>query len=134
MYGSLDISTSGLIAQRTRLNIVAANVANARNILNAQGEYDPYRRRFAVFGSGDPAGGSALGVHVAEIRLDEGPLRPVLEPGSRFADEDGYVYYPNVDPVIEAMNAMEAARAYEANISAIEATKSMFSVALQIIA
>ena len=45
MYGSLDIATSGLIAQRTRLDIVAANVANAKNILNAQGEYDPYRRR-----------------------------------------------------------------------------------------
>ncbi len=134
MYGSLDISTSGLIAQRTRLNIVAANVANARNILNAQGEYDPYRRRFAVFASGDPASGSAQGVHVADIGIDEGPLRPVLEPGSPYADEDGYVYYPNVEPVIEQMNAMEAARAYEANISALEATKSMFSVALQIIA
>jgi flagellar basal-body rod protein FlgC len=134
MYGSLDISTSGLVAQRTRLNIVAANVANARNILNSQGEYDPYRRRFAVFGSGDPAGGLAQGVHVADIRIDEGPLRPVLEPGSPYADEDGYVYYPNVDPVIEQMNAMEASRAYEANISALEATKSMFSVALQIIA
>ncbi len=134
MYGSLDISTSGLIAQRTRLNIVAAHVANAMNILNAQGEYDPYRRRFAVFGSGDPAGGSAQGVHVADIRIDAGPLRPVLEPGSPYADEDGYVFYPNVDPVIEQMNAMEAARAYEANISAIEATKSMFSVALQILA
>ncbi len=134
MYGSLDISTSGLIAQRTRLNIVAANVANARNILNAQGEYDPYRRRFAVFASGDPAVGSAQGVHVADIGIDEGPLRPVLEAGSPYADEDGYVYYPNVEPVIEQMNAMEAARAYEANISALEATKSMFSVALQIIA
>jgi len=134
MYGSLDISTSGLIAQRTRLNIVAANVANARAVLNAQNEYDPYRRRYAVFASGDPVGGSAQGVHVADILIDQGPLRPVLEPGSRYADEDGYVYYPNVDPVIEAMNAMEAARAYEANISAIEATKSMFSVALQIIA
>ena len=134
MYGILDISTSGLVAQRTRLNIVAANVANAKSILNAQGEYDPYRRRFAVFASGDPSAGSDRGVHVADILIDDGPLRPVLEPGSRFADEDGYVYYPNVDPVIEAMNAMEAARAYEANISAIEATKSMFSVALQIIA
>lgn len=134
MYGSLDISTSGLIAQRTRLNIVAANVANARNILNAQGEYDPYRRRFAVFGTGDPAAGSDQGVHVADIGIDQGPLRPVLEPGSPYADEDGYVYYPNVDPVIEQMNAMEASRAYEANISAIEATKSMFSIALQIIA
>ena len=134
MYGSLDISTSGLIAQRTRLTIVAANVANTQSLLNAQGEYDPYRRRFAVFASGDPAGGSAQGVHVADILTDEGPLRPVLEPGSPYADEDGYVYYPNVYPVIEQVNAMEAARAYEANISAIEATKSMFSVALQIIA
>jgi len=134
MYGSLDISTSGLIAQRTRLTIVAANVANTQSLLNAQGEYDPYRRRFAVFASGDPAGGSAQGVHVADILTDEGPLRPVLEPGSPYADEDGYVYYPNIYPVIEQVNAMEAARAYEANISAIEATKSMFSVALQIIA
>ncbi len=134
MYGSLDISTSGLIAQRTRLNIVAANVANTSNIINDKGEYDPYRRRFAIFASGDPASGSPEGVHVADIRIDEGPLRPVHEPGSPFADEDGYVYYPNVDPVIEQMNAMEAARAYEANITALEATKSMFSVALQIIA
>ncbi len=134
MYGSLDISTSALVAQRTRLTIVAANVANSQTILNADGEYDPYRRRFAVFATGDPATGSTQGVHVAEIRIDQGPLRPVLEPGSPFADEEGYVYYPNVQPVIEQMNAMEAARAYEANISAIEATKSMFSVALQIIA
>ncbi len=134
MYGSLDISTSALVAQRTRLNIVAANVANSQTILNADGEYDPYRRRFAVFATGDPSTGSTQGVHVAEIRIDQGPLRPVLEPGSPFADERGYVYYPNVQPVIEQMNAMEAARAYEANITAIEATKSMFSVALQIIA
>lgn len=134
MYGSLDISTSALVAQRTRLNIVAANVANARNILNAEGEYEPYRRRFAVFGAGDPATGSTQGVHVADIGIDQGPLRPVLEPGSPYADEDGYVYYPNVEPVIEQMNAMEASRAYEANISALEATKSMFSIVLQIIA
>lgn len=134
MYGALDISTSGLIAQRTRMNIVAANTANADNILNAKGEYDPYRRRFAVFASGDPATGTPEGVHVAEIGVDQGPLRPEHDPGSPYADEQGYVYYPNVDPVIEQMNAMEAARAYEANISALEATKSMFSIALQIIA
>ena len=134
MYGSLDISTSALVAQRTRLNIVAANVANSQTILNADGEYEPYRRRYAVFAPGDPANGSTQGVHVAEIQIDQGPLRPVLQPGSPFADEKGYVYYPNVQPVIEQMNAMEAARAYEANITAIEATKSMFSVALQIIA
>ncbi len=134
MYGLLDISTSALVAQRTRLTVVAANVANSRSILNAAGEYEPYRRRFVVFAAGDPSRGTTDGVHVAEIGIDQGPLRPVFEPGSPFADEDGYVYYPNVDPVIEQMNAMEATRAYEANITAIEATKSMLSIALQILA
>ncbi len=134
MYGSLDISTSALVAQRTRLNVVAANVANSRSILNSAGEYEPYRRRFAVFATGDPSHGTTQGVHVAEIGIDQGPLRPVLEPGSPYADADGYVYYPNVDPIVEQMNAMEATRAYEANITALEATKSMLSIALQIIA
>ena len=131
MYGSLDISTSALVAQRTRLNIVAANVANSQTILNADGEYDPYRRRFAVFATGDPSTGSTQGVHVAEIRIDQGPLRPVLEPGSPFADERGYVYYPTVQPVIEQMNAREAARAVDANIPALPATKSLFKRARQ---
>jgi flagellar basal-body rod protein FlgC len=134
MYGALDISTSALVAQRTRLNVIAANIANQRSILNESGEYDPYRRRFAVFAPGDPARESAGGVHVAAINIDGGPLRPVWEPGSPYADAGGYVRYPNVDPVVEQMNAMEAQRAYEANITAIEATKSMFSVALQLLA
>lgn len=134
MYGALDISTSALVAQRTRLEISAANIANAQAILNADGEYEPYRRRFAVFAPGDPQSGSPLGVHVASIDVDQGPLLPRLEPGNPYADEDGYVYYPNVDPVIENMNAMEATRAYEASIAAIEATKSMLGVALQILA
>jgi len=134
MYGALDISTSALVAQRTRLNVIAANIANQKSVINEQGNYEPYRRRFAVFAPGDPARSSEQGVHVAAIQVDAGPLRPVLEPGSPFADADGYVYYPNVDPVIEQMNAMEAQRAYEANITAVEATKSMFSVALRLLA
>ena len=133
MYGALDISTSALVAQRTRLNVISANVASQKAILNADGEYEPYRRRYVVFAVGDPARGSREGVHVQSIEIDPSPLRPVLEPGSPYADKDGYVYYPNVDPIIETMNAMEATRAYEANITAIEATKSMMSVALQII-
>lgn len=134
MYGALDISTSALVAQRTRLNVIAANIANQKSVINEQGDYEPYRRRFAVFAPGDPARESQHGVHVAAIQIDAGPLRPVLEPGSPFANADGYVYYPNVDPVIEQMNAMEAQRAYEANITAVEATKSMFSVALRLLA
>ena len=134
MYGSLDVSTSALVAPRTRLNVIAANIASQKDLLNAAGEYDPYRRRFVVFGTGDPARGSPEGVHVASIEVDRSPLLPKLEPGSPYADADGYVYYPNVNSVIEQINAMEATRAYEANITAIEATKSMISVALQILA
>lgn len=134
MYGALDTSTSALVAQRTRLEISAANIANAQALTNAAGEYEPYRRRFPVFAAGDPATGSPNGVHVASIEIDQGPLVPRLEPGSPYADADGYVKYPNVDSVIENMNSLEASRAYEANIAAIEATKSMMSVALQILA
>ena len=134
MYGAFDISTSALVAQRTRLDVIAANIANQRTILNEKGEYEPYRRRFVVFGEGDPARGQREGLHVASIEIDDSPLNQSYEPGSPFADADGYVSYPNVNSVFETMNAMDAARAYEANITAIEATKSMLSVALQIIA
>ena len=134
MYGSLEISTSGLVAQRARLTVASTNVANARTILNADGEYEPFRRRFAVLGVGDPERGAVGGVHVASIEIDDGPLRAEFDPDSPYADEQGYVYYPNIDPVIEQMNSMVALRAYEANVAAIEASKSMISVALQILA
>ena len=133
MYGSLDISTSGLLAQRTRLNAISANIANAKTILNADGEYEPYRRRYVELAPGDPARGSAEGVHVAAVMVDEGPLMQRYEPHSPYANADGYVGYPNVNVVVEQVNAMEALRAYEANISAIEASKSMMSVALRMI-
>ena len=134
MYGVLDISTSALVAQRIRLDVIAANIANQRTILNENDEYEPYRRRMVVFSEGDPARGQTKGVHVASIEIDYSPLNQKYEPGSPFADADGYVSYPNVNSVIETMNAMDAARAYEANITAIEATKSMLSAALKIIA
>jgi flagellar basal-body rod protein FlgC len=134
MYGSLDISTSALMAQRTRLDIISSNIANVNTILNADGEHEPFQRRFALLAAGDPDRGSPLGVHVADVEIDQSEPRLVYEPGSPYANADGYVAYPNVDVVTEQMNAMEAARAYEANIAAIEATKSMISVALQILA
>lgn len=133
MFDALDISTSGLIAQRTRLNVIAANVANKDTLLNAEGEYEPYRRRFAVLAAGDPSRGELQGVRVEQIGIDDAPLRLKFEPESPFADADGYVAYPNVDGVVEQMNAMEAARSYEANITAIEATKSMMSIALEML-
>ena len=134
MYGSLDISTSGLIAQRTRMNVISANIANQEAILNADGEYEPFRRRVALLAAGDPQSGSPHGVHVQEILSDQSPLRLRLEPGSPYADADGYVGYPNIDPMIEQANMMLAARSYEANISVVEATKSMISSALRLLA
>ena len=70
MYGALDISASALVAQRTRLNVISANIAGKQALLNADGEYEPYRRRFAVFAVGDPSRGISDGVHVQSIEID----------------------------------------------------------------
>lgn len=138
MYGALDVSTSGMIAQRTRLAVVASNIANASTLLNAKGEYDPYRRREVFFGEGDPTAnsrsGRQLGVHVAEIEADEEALRPRYAPGSPFADENGYIKVPDISPAVEQVNALQASRAYEANVVAAETTKTMLAQALRLLA
>ncbi|MFI4896517.1 MAG: flagellar basal body rod protein FlgC [Phycisphaerales bacterium JB059] len=138
MYGALDISTSGMIAQRTRLTTIAANIANADTLVNAQGEYDPYRRRIVSFAPGDPGARSeearSMGVHVSGIDLDRAPLVPKHDPDSPYADEKGYVMTPNINPVVEQINAMETARAYEANVVAAETTKTMMAQALRLLA
>src|SRR5262245_42715486 len=134
MFGSLDITTSGLIANRVRLEAIAANIANADSLVDESGKYQPYQRRIVTLAAGDPQGSSDDGVHVASIDMDQGPLRMKYEPNSPFADASGYVGYPNVDVVVEQMNAMEAQRSYEANITVAEATKTMMSAALQLLA
>jgi flagellar basal-body rod protein FlgC len=133
MYGSLDISTSGLIANRTWLDAISANIAGQHAIANAEGEYEPFRRRIVTFAAGDVAHNSEEGVHVGSIELDQGPLIMKYQPDSPFADADGNVGYPNINLATEQMNAMIAARSYEANIMAIEASKSMMTLALQIL-
>ena len=134
MYGALDISTSALAAQRTRLDVISTNLAHQFSTHDAEGNYAPYQRRIPVFAPGDPVSGRAEGVHVQEIRLDSSPPRLVYEPTHPDADENGYVGYPNIDPSIEMINALEASRAYEANITAAETTKSMIHAALGLLA
>lgn len=134
MFGALDISTSGLIAHRTRLDAISANIANARTILNQNQQYEPYQRRIVTLAAGETDSGGANGVRVASVEVDRSPPRMEYDPLSPYANADGYVGYPNIDVVVEQMNAMEAARSYEANIAAVEATKSMMSVALQLLA
>jgi flagellar basal-body rod protein FlgC len=138
VYGALDISTSGMIAQRTRMTVIASNIANVNSLQNAQGEYDPYLRRAAMFAPGDPnaAGstGRSMGVHVADIDIDQGALRRDYRPDHKFADADGYVMVPDIDTTMEWVNAMQASRAYEANVAAAETTKSMMAQALRLLA
>lgn len=133
MFGMLDTSVSGLVAQRTRMEVISANIANQNSIVDADGNYAPFRRRFALFAAGDPAGGNGGGVHVESIELDQSEFKRKFEPDSPFADSDGYVNYPNIDPAMEMVNALEASRAYEANITTAEATKSMMQSSLRLL-
>ena len=132
MYGSLDISTSALVAHRQWMTAISNNLANEYSLENAQGEYSPYRAKIVVMRPGDGEG-SSQGVHVAEIMQDPSQLCRVFDPTSPFADNEGYVGYPNVDPVKEQMNAMMALNAYQANITAAEATKTMLRDSLKLI-
>ncbi len=125
MYGVFDISGSGLEAQRVRMDAISANLAN---------QDTPEFKKIAVqFGVGDPDSNSPLGVHVSGIdRLEA--FNPVYEPDNPMAREDGYVYYPDIDYTEAMVDAIEALRAYEANIQAVEATRSMIDTALRVIA
>lgn len=139
MYGVLDISTSGMIAQRERLTAISANIAN-RHSVDADGT--PYRARRVYFAAGDPtaatAAGRRSGVHVAGIDEDPSAFNLRWDPGHPFAlrsgPQKGYVRESNVNPIVEQVNAMEASRAYEANIAAAEATKTMMAQALRLLA
>lgn len=138
MYGTLDISTSGMIAQRTRMAAIAANIANSETVLDAQGNVNPFRKRMVFFSPGDPGAstsqGQSMGVHVSSIEADETAIRPRYMPGSPYADEQGYVPFPDISPAVEQINAMQAARSYEANVVAAETTKQMMAQALRLLA
>jgi flagellar basal-body rod protein FlgC len=137
MFGTLDISSSALVAQRARMDTIAANIANINTTRNARGEPIPYRRRFAVFAPGQAKRGEDAGkpgVHVQKILLDRAPFQRRYQPGHPDADVEGYVQYPNIDMAIEFVNALEASRAYEANVTTMEVTKSMINASLRLLA
>ena len=145
MFDSLDVSASALLAQRTRMDTIAGNVANMNTTHNEKGEAEPYRRRFVVLSSGragdqdsmkggTTGGDSSQGVHVQSVEKDPAPFRSVYDPGNPDADKDGNVLYPNIDLAIEQVNMMEASRAYEANVTMMETEKAMISSALRLIA
>lgn len=135
--GALEISAAGLAAQRVRLNVVAENLANAETTRTADG--GPYRRKLLELGSeASSSFGQLLGtaqvevVRVQGIRESEEPARLVHQPGHPDANPEGYVAYPNVNPVLEMVDLLAASRAYEANVTALQAAKSMGQKALEI--
>ena len=132
MFDTLDIGASALLAQRTRMNTIAGNMANTQTTRNEKGEPIPYRRRIAMFQAGSADG--KAGVHVSSIDLDPSPFQKRYEPGNKDADKDGYVKYPNIDMSIEYVNMLEASRAYDANITMMETSKAMLNSSLRLIA
>jgi flagellar basal-body rod protein FlgC len=134
MFDILDMGASGLEAQRTRMDTIAGNIANANTTHDADGKVNPYQRRFVVFAPGQAGDPSKPGVHVEKIGMDQSPPQKKFDPGNPDADKDGYVLYPNVDLSIEFVNALEASRAYEANVTMMETEKSMIGADLRLLA
>jgi flagellar basal-body rod protein FlgC len=136
MFSSLDVSTSALVAQRARLNAISSNIANMSTTRNEHGEAVPYQPRYVTFQTDTDlatAGGGA-GVKLASVEYSNEPPKLKYEPDHPDADERGFVHYPAVDMTTEFVDALEATRAYEANIGVIEVTKNMSDQTLRIIA
>lgn len=132
-FRAMDINSSALGAQRLRLDLVAANIANANTTRTPEG--GPYRRKVPIFAEDlqEAMGSEALsGVRVLAVTEDQEPFRQVYDPSHPDANADGYVLYPNVNIVNEMVNLMEAGRAYEANVTAFNASKEIFKAALSI--
>lgn len=141
IFNSINISSSGLTAERLRLDIISKNIANANTTRTANGM--PYRRQTVVFKEANAKSFKDIlsenmsdkvkgGVEVAEIVEDKSAFKKVYNPGHPDADKQGYVSLPNVNTVSEMVNMISATRAYEANVTAINAAKSMLNKALEI--
>ena len=145
LFDSLDISGSALSAERLRMDVTAENLANANTTRGLNGE--AYRRKVVVlqqqagggsaFGNTLAAemrrGGKPTGVQVAAIAEDTTPNRRVHDPGHPDADAQGYVSMPNVDSVTEMVDLISASRAYEANVTAMQAAKTLFNKTLELL-
>jgi flagellar basal-body rod protein FlgC len=142
LFGGLEISASGLTAERLRMDVTAENLANAQTTRGADGQ--PYRRKEVLLQEAPGSFGASLskamgagsqggGVQVAGVVQDASPLKRVYDPGHPDADAQGYVSMPNVDTVTEMVDLIAASRAYEANVTAMQAAKQMFSRTLELL-
>jgi flagellar basal-body rod protein FlgC len=142
LFGMLEVSGSALGAERWRAEVVAANMANAESTRTAEG--GAYRRQMLVFRA-EPMLRFPLmlarlrkavpdgGVRVERVVADMSPMPSRYEPGHPDADGQGYVSYPNVNPVMEMADLLSAVRAYQLNAAAVQAAKGMIQTSLQIL-
>jgi flagellar basal-body rod protein FlgC len=142
IFQSLSTSGSALTAQRLKLDVVSSNIANANTTRGefVNGEWIPYRRKMVELETKQAASFDSFlqkeinlgGVRVNRIVEDSTPFRPVYDPANPDSNEEGYVMMPNVDITKEMVDLMSTSRAYEANITAFNAGKSMMEKALMI--
>jgi flagellar basal-body rod protein FlgC len=126
-FDGLHIAASGLTAQRFRMDLIAANLANVNTTRTQYGE--PFRRQLAIFGT---RSGPIPGVQVLGIQKDDSPFKQIYDPSNPDANPAGYVSLPNINPILEMTDLMSASRSYEAGVTAITAFKAMHSRALEI--
>jgi flagellar basal-body rod protein FlgC len=144
LFDSLNISGSALSAERLRMDVTAENLANANTTRTAAG--GAYRRKVVVLEQQAPQnsfgntlaaemrrGDKPAGVQVRAIAEDVTPNRRVYDPGHPDADAQGYVSMPNVDSVTEMVDLISASRAYEANVTAMQAAKTLFGKTLELL-
>ncbi|HET6325134.1 MAG TPA: flagellar basal body rod protein FlgC [Planctomycetaceae bacterium] len=136
MFNPIDVSTSALVAERQRMNTIADNLANVDTTRNAEGQPSPFQRRFVTFAAAESNGSGAGSPGVTyQVNVDTTtPPRRVYQPGHPDADKLGYVSFPSIDFTTEFVNAMDASRAYQANIVAIDMTKQIDNLSLKILA
>lgn len=138
MFGALDTATSALTAQRTNLDVIAGNIAMRDVTRDEAGRAVPYRRRVALFAAHDARNGQHPGVRISKIAEDPTPFGLRWEPGHadaiREGENKGYVRVSNVDYHTEMVNAMVAARMYEANVTVAEMAKRMMGTTLALLA
>lgn len=135
-FSAMELSGSGLTAQRLRMDVTAENLANAQTT-RAEGG-GPYRRKDVVLQEGSQTFGRALddalgGVEVAQVAEDQTPARQVYDPGHPDADDRGYVAMPNVNTVTEMVDLIDAQRAYEANVTAMQAAKQIVQKTIDVL-
>lgn len=123
LLGTLDLGTTGLVAQSLRLNLIASNVANADTAVSADGQ--PYRARQAVFQALPRKGMVGQGVSVARIVESDAEPRLEYRPGHPLANAQGYVVMPNVNPAEQMVDMVAASRGYQMNVELMNTTRQL---------